>query len=73
MAKILSILDKDEAKKLINHNILCANSEQGMGNFAMLMGIDESKGKFKCRMTGGKDTDKSWYHSIRYYKYIVEE
>lgn len=71
--KPLTILDHQEARKLINHNILCADTEQGLGNFAMLIDIDYEKGKFKCRMTGGKDTDKSWYHSIRYFKYIVEE
>lgn len=71
-AKPLSIEDHVEARKLINKNILCADCLEALGHFAMLIDIDYDKKRFKCRMTGGEG-DKNWYHSIRYFKYIIEE
>ena len=68
---IISCVEKEKAEKLINKNILCANSPEGLGNFGVLLGFDDEQKKFKVRMTGGEGT--SWKNSIRYYKYIVKD
>lgn len=42
----LSYLDKEDAKRLIDEDILYANDKEGLGCYGILKEFDDEKGKF---------------------------
>lgn len=66
----ISYKDKEKANNLLNKNVLSANTEQGLGNYGILIGFDDNEQKFIVKMTGGKGT--SWFHKEVKFSWIVE-